>query len=108
MAVISKVKMIMMGHEIKTVGDIDRMFGMPPSEVTVRERIDLIVCDLCKKEFDKDMEGYEISRVKFNEEFMVFDAARTQSSDWPDDSIRRVIRFHEECYEEIAGDSYRI
>ncbi len=71
-------------------------------------RLDLIVCDVCKNEFADGEQGYEISRTKFSEEFKVFDPVRVGYDNLELPSIRRVIRFHERCFEEIAGDSFKV
>ena len=74
----------------------------------IKTRLELIVCDLCKKEFADGEQGYEITRMQYDEECKVFDPVRVGYDNIELPSIRRLIRFHEECFEEIAGDSFKI
>lgn len=75
-----------------------------------KKRLDLIICDFCKKNFKDQEQGYEISRIRFDEKFKLFESLRVglSASNGELPSIYRAIRFHQECFEEISGDSYKI
>jgi len=73
------------------------------------KRLDLISCHKCKKVFKDKEEGYQIGRIRFDEyDQVAFEIVRTlgvtvesESLEFP--GIRRVIRFHEKCFQELAG-----
>lgn len=73
------------------------------------ERLELWVCDFCKREFADGEQGYEIGRIRWDAEHKLFDPVRVGLEyDQSLPSIRRVIRFHEECFQEIAGESFKV
>ena len=72
-------------------------------------RYDLLSCDFCKKAFKEEEEAYEIAKVFFDPIDKVFDPVRAGLEDeFELPSVRRVIRFHQKCFEAIAGEAYAI
>jgi len=73
-------------------------------------RLDLVVCDHCKKTFENQEELYEINCVKFNLHNLSFDLTTTEVCEPQREllSVRRVIRFHKDCLCELAGSEWLI
>jgi len=77
---------------------------------TEYKRLDLIICDHCKKNFDDQEHLYEISHVKFDLSDVLFDPVVVNLQDLVNElpSIRKVIRFHKDCLCELAGTGWLI